>query len=51
MDFLFLNQKATNLVGGDMVPSKGKRIILNSTNKWPQAQIPYVISSQYSEHI
>lgn len=50
MDFGKLNKKATNLVGGDMVPSKGKNVPMGTT-KWPNAQIPYVISVDYSKLI
>ncbi len=48
MDFGNLNEKATNLVGGDMVPPKGKNVLLSAV-KWPNAQIPYVISAGYSK--
>lgn len=47
MDFGNLNEKATNLVGGDMVPPKGKNVLLSAV-KWPNAQIPYVISAGYT---
>ncbi len=47
MDFGKLNKKSTNLVGGDMVPPQGKMVLLSAI-KWPNAQVPYVISAGYS---
>lgn len=47
MDFGKLNKHATNLVGGDMVVTKGKSVGATVT-KWPNAQIPYVISAGFT---
>ncbi len=48
MDFGKLNKHATYLVGGDMVVTKGKSVGATVT-KWPNAQIPYVISAGFSK--
>lgn len=41
-------QPHSGLVGGDVLPGDQKNANKNADVKWPNAQVPYVISSSFS---
>ncbi len=41
------HQPDSGLVGGDLLPEDAKNGNKNAAAKWPNAQVPYVISSSF----